>query len=243
MTQVFRTVLMLVGLVANLIPLAGVLYWQWDTFQLLMLYWMETVIVAFWTIRRLARLPQDQLGTMTVNGQVRAATGPALTGFFTLHAGAFIAVHLLFLFVLFSGEWLKRVHGVGSFFSELFLVNGIWLALLVMFLAGWIAYLVKETPVYPRKMERGLYPRKVVAQEPQSQTGDAVGSVIGGLYVRIVIMQIAIIAGGIFAQSYGSIAPLLIVIGFKTLFDLSAAWWGWTAKGFEVSSDGTSIRS
>jgi hypothetical protein len=27
-----------------------------------MLYWMETVIVAFWTRRRLARLPDGQAG-------------------------------------------------------------------------------------------------------------------------------------------------------------------------------------
>jgi hypothetical protein len=32
--------------------LHGVLYWQWDTFQLLMLYWMETVVLAFWTLMR-----------------------------------------------------------------------------------------------------------------------------------------------------------------------------------------------
>jgi hypothetical protein len=29
-----------------------------------MLYWMETVIIAFWTIRRIARLPASQLGTI-----------------------------------------------------------------------------------------------------------------------------------------------------------------------------------
>ena len=48
--------LWLLGLVAaligNLTPLYGVLYWQWDTFQLLMLYWMETVVLAFWTLMR-----------------------------------------------------------------------------------------------------------------------------------------------------------------------------------------------
>jgi hypothetical protein len=46
--------LWLLGLIAafigNVAPLYGVLYWQWDTFQLLMLYWMETVILAFWTL-------------------------------------------------------------------------------------------------------------------------------------------------------------------------------------------------
>jgi len=33
-------------------PLYGVLYWQRDTFQLLILYWMETVVLAFWTLMR-----------------------------------------------------------------------------------------------------------------------------------------------------------------------------------------------
>jgi len=45
-----------VGFVAAFIgqrdPLYGVLYWQWDTFQLLMLSWMETVVLAFWTLMR-----------------------------------------------------------------------------------------------------------------------------------------------------------------------------------------------
>jgi hypothetical protein len=48
--------LWLLGLVTafigNMTPLYGVLYWQWDTFQLLMLYWMETVVLAFWTLMR-----------------------------------------------------------------------------------------------------------------------------------------------------------------------------------------------
>ena len=42
-------------LLANLYPLLGVMLWGWDAFLLLMLYWMETVIVAFWTVVRVAR--------------------------------------------------------------------------------------------------------------------------------------------------------------------------------------------
>ena len=33
-------------------------------------------------------------------------------------------------------------------------------------------------------------------------------------------MQVAIIFGGMLAKSYGSMAPLLIVIGCKTLIDM-----------------------
>jgi len=200
------------------------------------------VITAFWTIRRIGRLPEDQLGTLTVNGKVKPATHKMLCGFFTLHAGMFILAHLLFLWVLFSGEWLKRVHGFASFWDELFVANGIWIALLFMFVSGWIGYLVSAPPAYPRKMERGLYPKKRLAPVPDAN-GDSVGSVIGGLYVRIVIMQIAIIAGAAFANSYGSIAPLLIVIGFKTLADMAATGRGSSMKGMTMSSGDTSVTS
>jgi Family of unknown function (DUF6498) len=243
MIRTIRTLSVVVGLVANLIPLYGVLYWGWDTFQLLMLYWMETVIIAFWTIRRIARLPIEELGTMTVNGRVQAATRKMLCGFFTLHAGAFIAVHLLFLWVLFSGEWLKKVHGVASFFDELFVANGLWIALVFMFASGWIAYRISASQGYPRAIERGLYPKKTLAQASDNAS-DTVGSIVGGLYVRIVIMQIAIIAGAIFARNYGSIAPLLIVIGFKTLADMAASIRGSSALGgMTLSSGNTSFKT
>jgi hypothetical protein len=243
MIRAIRTLSILVGLAANLIPLYGVLYWQWDTFQLLMLYWMETVIIAFWTIRRIARVPIQELGTITVNGKVQAATRRMLCGFFTLHAGVFISVHLVFLWVLFSGEWLKKVHGFASFLDELFIANGLWLALIFMFVSGWISYLVSASQGYPRPLERGLYPKKTLAPTPESG-GDTVGSIVGGLYVRIVIMQIAIIAGAIFARSYGSIAPLLIVIGFKTLADLAASIRGTSAlDGMTLSSGDTTLKT
>ena len=241
MIRTIRTISVLVGLIANLIPLYGILYWGWDTFQLLMLYWMETVIIAFWTIRRIARLPAEALGTLTVNGRVQPATHKSLCGFLTLHAGAFIAVHLLFLWVLFSREWLKKVHGVASFFGELFIANGLWLALLFMFVSGWISYLVSAPHGYPLAMERGLYPKKRLA--PADGGSDTVGSIVGGLYVRIVIMQIAIIAGAIFANSYGSIAPLVIVIVCKTLADLTAATCGSAAEGTTMSVGHTTFKT
>jgi hypothetical protein len=118
-----RSISTFIGLAANLIPLLGVLYWQWDTFQLLMLYWMEPVIVAFWTLRRLARLPKQQ--QLPVTDSAGRATDFSLVGFFALHSGTFILVHLVFLWALFSWEWLKKVHGVASFFTELFVAHGV----------------------------------------------------------------------------------------------------------------------
>jgi hypothetical protein len=82
MIRATRTLSILVGLSANLIPLYGGLYWQWDSFQLLMLYWMETVIMAFWTILGITASPSTSSGPITVGGRVKPATHKLLCGYF-----------------------------------------------------------------------------------------------------------------------------------------------------------------
>jgi hypothetical protein len=206
----------LLTLAVNLIPLYGVLFWGWDTFQLLMLYWIETVIIAVFTIRRLTVLPQE--GVPPVVKGDGSPSGFGLAGFFTLHAGMFIGVHFIFLWAFFSWDWIKRVHGVGSFFYELLVAHGVWVALLAMLLVHWIAYLTEPRPGYAIRVESGVGRR--LARGQTRETGDPVMPIIGGLYVRIVIMQIAIIFGAWFSGFSGSLAPLVIVIVLKTLIDL-----------------------
>jgi hypothetical protein len=52
---------------------------------------------------------------------------------------------------------------------------------------------------------------------------DGVGPVVGGMLGRIAMMQVAVIIGAMLARSYGSTAPLLIMIGLKTLFGFERA--------------------
>ena len=209
-----------ITLVGNLVPLVGVLLWGWDTFQLLMLYWMETVIVAFWTLVRLANLPAQATGIGSVDPRERPWTNIALVGFFTLHAGIFILVHLIFLWTLFSGEWLKKVHGPGSFFYELLVANGLWMALLLFLIAGWVSFRAGARLEFQQRLEGKLQSTKIVEPAQNKAGGDTVGAVVGTLYTRIVVMQIAIIFGAWFAGAIGSLAPLLLVIGLKTIIDL-----------------------
>src|SRR5476651_2160208 len=102
--QVVRALLhpsTLLLLAANSIPIFGVLYWGWDVFVLLMLYWMETAIIGFWMIARIALLPPSALGTMEVNGRQRVASALFISCFFIVHAGMFMGIHMVFLWNLF----------------------------------------------------------------------------------------------------------------------------------------------
>jgi hypothetical protein len=212
----------LIALAGNLIPLAGVLSWGWDPFQLLMLYWMETVIVAGFALARLGTVPKELLGKIRINGVERPATHRNLIELFGLMAATFISVHLLFLWLLFSGDWTKKVRGPISFAQVFVIESGAWIPLLFAFLAGTIAFLTSPTrPQFARNLQARFFGAGVPAETPKfDEATHGVGAAVGGMLGRIVIMQAAVIFGAMLAKSYGTQAPMLIVIGLKTLLDL-----------------------
>lgn len=77
-----------IALAANLVPLAGVWYWGWDAFQVLIIYWAETVVIGGWALMRIATLPPQYLGSITINGREQAGTNKTMTWFFAANAGA-----------------------------------------------------------------------------------------------------------------------------------------------------------
>ena len=203
----------------NLVPLYGIYAWGWDAFQLLLLYWGETVILFVCTLAHIALIPPARLGTMIVNGRTVAASRPMMVGFFAFHGGIFITAHLFFLCMLFSGAEFSRLNGVADFLRTFFIASGAWVPLLLAALAGVIDVLTGPFhPAFVDAFARRLH--VALARSAAAPTGDAVGSVVGGLYLRIVIMQVAIIFGAMASLRYGTLAPLVIVIAFKTLIDL-----------------------
>jgi hypothetical protein len=77
---------------ANLVPLFGVLYLDWDVGSLVVLYWSENLIIGGYTILKML---------------LKAGTrGLFLVLFFSLHYGGFCAIHGFFVLQLtrFAGE-------------------------------------------------------------------------------------------------------------------------------------------
>ena len=124
----------LILIAANLIPLAGVLVWDWDAFVLLMLYWLETAVIAFWTALRIATMGRDSLGDLQFKNQRGPISAVGMAAFVTLHAGIFMGIHFMFLWTLFSGEWSKKIHGVGAFIDQLVIGTDLWIPLAVLFI-------------------------------------------------------------------------------------------------------------
>lgn len=187
---------------SNLIPLAGILFWGWDTFVLLCLYCLETAVIGFWTIARIATMTRDR---GSVAGRGIAGT-LALAGFFTVHAGLFMTVHMAFLYVLFAGPWTGRVHDARDFIRLIVIGKDLWIPLLALFV-GQGALFINDA-----------VNRFVFAKAPL--TNADTGEIMGGFYKRIVIMHIAIMGGAFIAQAIGTAAPLIVLVLLKIAIEI-----------------------
>ena len=79
----------------NLIPLAGVVFWGWDAFTLIFLYWLENVVIGARTLA--------SMGASALLGGMLNKLGALFFGaFFTFHYGLFCFVHGTFV-VQFAG--------------------------------------------------------------------------------------------------------------------------------------------
>ena len=88
-------------IVANLVPLIGVLFFGWSVWNILIVYWLENGIVGAFNVLKMATatgVPEPQ-GT-TVNRQARGNSKASLIPFFVIHYGIFWVVHGIFVFTL-----------------------------------------------------------------------------------------------------------------------------------------------
>lgn len=90
-------------IVANLIPLAGVLFLGWSVWQILIIYWLENGIVGAFNVLKMLKAEgtDEASATVTING--RRPTGDAkssLIPFFCIHYGIFWTVHGVFVLTL-----------------------------------------------------------------------------------------------------------------------------------------------
>jgi hypothetical protein len=82
-------------LLANLVPLVGVLAFGWDLGLVLLLYWGESAVIFVFSILKMVR--------------VAGKASVVLVPFFLVHAGMFMGAHLVFLLAIFvdrpAGGW------------------------------------------------------------------------------------------------------------------------------------------
>ena len=100
MTSSVTAVVLLIAV--NLVPLAGVIWWGWNVYSLLVLYWIENGIIGILNVPKILRAEGEVVSggaTFRMSGRSGLARG-AMVAFFVLHYGIFWAVHGIFVFLL-----------------------------------------------------------------------------------------------------------------------------------------------
>jgi len=88
---------LIAAIVLNLIPVAGVLFWGWSAFALIVLYWLENVVIGVRTLLSMIANAAAAGGTMWLAALFFGA-------FFTFHYGLFCFGHGVFVMAMFGGN-------------------------------------------------------------------------------------------------------------------------------------------
>lgn len=207
------SVLILVA--ANLVPLVGVIAWGWDAFLLLMLYWMETAVIAFWTVVRIAGLPPRAVSGLGFDSGQRTLTPVGLALVVAANAAMFMGIHFVFLWQLFGGEWPHHVHSLADFDDQVVIASGLWIPLVVLFVGRGVLMLLEVMAPSLRRLFRLPPPPPRPAMLGEAE------AVLVGLYARVFVMQVTIILGAWLALVVGTAGAYALLIVVKTAVDVA----------------------
>jgi hypothetical protein len=192
-------------ILANLVPLVGVLWFGWDVWGILIIYWLENGIVGLFNVLKMRRAegPEDgspvavadtrrRISGLRINGRpVSGTEKAALIPFFVMHYGMFWVVHGIFVLLLpvFALAGPDR----GSDFGTSLTPFAIFVVLVCLFISHGLSYRLNY-------IGRGEYLRTTTAQQMFAPYG------------RLVILHVTIIFGAILIAMTGAPAAAIVVL-------------------------------
>lgn len=206
----FKKHLSLIILIAvNLLPIFGVIYSDWDVFEIVVLYWFENVVIGVVNIFKIlssAPSSDDEVANgkplpeyLRSNGTnaFQHAAKLFLVPFFTFHYGMFCFVHGIFVFALLGKK--SDVSGIGD------PTEGMWEMIESIFNSNvqWFVIAIIASHVFSffyNYIGKGEF-RKLSPAE-----------LMHAPYGRIVVLHIAIILGAFAIAAIGSSVGMLILL-------------------------------
>jgi len=200
-------------IVANLIPLVGALWFGWDVWGILIIYWLENGIVGLFNVLKMRRAsgpegsptPGDgrtpRITSITING--RSASGAdkaALIPFFVIHYGIFWVVHGVFVLTLplFATMGADGEPDFGTTLDPLAIV----FVLVCLLISHGVSYVLNY-------IGRGEHLRTTAAAQMFAPYG------------RLVVLHVTIIIGAIAIGVTGaSSAAIVVLVLLKITLDL-----------------------
>jgi len=192
-TDIRRTLSLAALGLSNVLPLVGVFYWGWDVGSLVVVYWSENLIIgAFTLVKLLAASPLKGLLAGVV---------------FVIHYGGFCAVHGVFVLILAAEQQPAIMEGEPwpLFLVFVQLLIDVVRAVLAMAPAEWLVAFAALAVSHGISLVLNYF------RGGEHREHDA-RSLMAAPYRRIVIMHLAILAGGFGVAVVGSPLPLLVLL-------------------------------
>ena len=112
-------------ILANMVPVVGVLFWHWSVASIMVLYWFESLVVGIFNVLKMHRAEGGIAAKLTLNGvPAKDVVKTGLICFFLIHYGFFMLGHGIFVLVLFY-PWHVPIGTLLSAIFSLVLSHGI----------------------------------------------------------------------------------------------------------------------
>lgn len=196
---------------ANLMPLIGVTFLGWDIFQIIILYWLETLVIGGFTVAKILNSGKPVVDASAIETVIDPKSG--MVGYelksngdyvseFTGKFIVFLGIQLLFIGLIFLPGMRSDHH-----FSQVITDTK-------QFIPAFLALIVSHGYSY---FTNYLGKKEFLAYSPKE--------IILQAFSRIILMDIAVIVGMALAVEFNydtSIVVLLILVLLKIIFDLTA---------------------
>jgi hypothetical protein len=180
---------------ANLVPAFGVLFFGWEVFPLLFLFWSENVIVGMFNVLKM--LAANPTSPLTWAGKL------FFIPFFSVHYGMFTFVHGVFVVGFFGGQFKPGAPFPNQeIFWRLLQENHLGWAILGLAVSRAVSFITNY-------LGSGEYRRTSLPQLMQQPYG------------RVVVLHLTILGGGFLMAALRSpVVGLLLLVALKIALDL-----------------------
>lgn len=169
----------------NLVAIFGVLFLNWSLFLVLLLYWMESFVIGFFTIIKMLispTLPGDRIPLQKFSKTQKQILGIILKiffiPFFVLHYGGFMIGHLIFVYGIGNMAQILENGGVlPGIFQMSDVIWQILIPFLVLFVSHGISFFIN-----------------FIGKKEYQKTSSS--ELMIAPYKRIVVMHLTLLLGG-----------------------------------------------
>lgn len=113
-------------ILVNMVPLLGVLFFSWDVFSVIILYWMESAVIGFFNILKMQKINDYKF--------------TPLIPLFIMHYVIFMSAHIWFIINFFQPNLASASGQVEAFLIVFQYFKGLFISLSLIFLSHGLSF-------------------------------------------------------------------------------------------------------